>query len=103
MSFGALQINEEKISCNICTYDARFDHDNEVSVVRWNDNSVITLANNFEAVEPLGKAKRFNRTARRDVFIDQSYIVAQYNRYMGGVDLHDNAVANYPIQIREKT
>ncbi|KAK9685945.1 Transposase IS4 [Popillia japonica] len=29
-------------------------------------------------------------------------MIAQYNKYMGGVDLHDNGVSNYRINVRGK-
>lgn len=36
------------------------------------------------------------------ITIEQPQLIRQYNMFMGGVDLHDNAVSNYRISIRSK-
>lgn len=84
------------------TMDSRYDHVNEISVLRWNDNSVVTVATNCESTEPNVFVKRYNRKEKKYISIPQPNMIANYNKYMGGVDLHDNAVANYRINIRGK-
>ena len=45
-----------------------------IEVVRWNDNSVVTLCNNTEGVEPVGEVKR--RMKGRGVLdVQQPYVV----------------------------
>jgi len=83
-------------------YDCRFDKKNEVLVVKWNDNSVVTLATNFQAVEPVLTAKRFSRAERKVVSVTQPNVVAAYNANMGGVDLLDSFVAKYRIAVKGK-
>lgn len=83
-------------------YDYRFDKKNEVFAVKWNDNSVVTLATNFQAVEPVLVAKRFSRTERKVVNVTQPNLIAAYNANMGGVDLLDNFVAKYKIAVKGK-
>ena len=39
-------------------YDYRFDKSNEITIVRWKDNNIVTIASNFDHVEPLGKVKK---------------------------------------------
>ena len=41
------------------TYDYRYDQAGCLSVVRWNDNSVVTLASNFVGVNPQCVARRW--------------------------------------------
>lgn len=82
--------------------DARYDHTNEISVVRWNDNSVVTVASNCETADTTVSVKRYNRKEKKEVSVPQPKVIATYNKYMGGVDLHDNAVANYRITVRGK-
>lgn len=84
------------------TYDARYDYTNDISLVRWNDNAVVTVMSNFESVEPIVYVPRYNRKERKDVQVPQPNMIQKYNKYMGGVDLHDNGVANYRIKIRGK-
>ena len=46
--------------------------------------------------------KRFSKKERKFVTVTQPYIFNAYNKYMGGVDLADNGIANYRIAIRGK-
>lgn len=48
------------------------------------------------------RARRYDRKQRKMVAIEQPYLVNQYNKYMGGVDLFDNAMNNYRIRVRGK-
>lgn len=84
------------------SYDFVFDTKAEVSVVRWNDNSVVTVISNNCPVNPIGSAKRYDRKHRKEVNIPQPHVIQEYNKFMGGVDLHDNAIANYRIGVRGK-
>lgn len=83
-------------------YDFRYDKRNEVLAVKWNDNAVVTLATNFQAVEPVLKANRFSRADRKVVSVTQPNLIASYNANMGGVDLLDNFVAKYRIAVKGK-
>ena len=40
------------------TYNFRYDSANKILVVRWNDNSIVTLASNCQPVHPVGTSKR---------------------------------------------
>lgn len=40
-------------------FDYRYDKNNEVLLVRWKDNSVCTIATNFDTIEPMGTVKRW--------------------------------------------
>lgn len=83
-------------------YDFAVDQNSELTLVRWNDNSIVTVASNNFSVHPLANTKRYNRKERKDIQISQPNMIKQYNSYMGGVDLHDNAIANYRTSIRGK-
>lgn len=48
------------------------------------------------------QVRRFSRKERKNINIPQPHMISEYNRHMGGVDLLDNAVANYRISIRGK-
>lgn len=49
-----------------------------IEIVRWNDNSVVTLGSNAYGVEPLGNAKRWVKGKGRQN-ITQPAVVAAYN------------------------
>lgn len=70
--------------------------------VKWNDNSVVTLASNFQSVQPLLTTKRFSRSVRKVISVPQPNLIASYNAHMGGVDMLDNFVAKYRITVKGK-
>ena len=79
---------------SICTED--------ISLVRWKDNKVVTMVSNKHGIEPLQKTARWSKEEKKKVLVDMPAAVAVYNRTMGGVDLHDQFVANYRVRIRSK-
>nr|CAH7734201.1 unnamed protein product [Callosobruchus chinensis] len=84
------------------SYDFSFDAENEILLVRWNDNSVVTLATNNCKIEPLVAAKRYDRKEKKIISIPQPKLFAEYNKHKGGVDLHDNGISNYRIHVKGK-
>lgn len=84
------------------TYDYRVDEESSIIVVRWNDNSVVTLASSCHGVEPVGSAQRWSRAERSKVSIKQPHLIGQYNRNMGGVDGMDQNIGAYRITIRSR-
>jgi len=84
------------------SYDSTTDAKSGISVVRWKDNKVVTLASSFCGVLPLGKAKRYSRSERKKIDICQPKVVAVYNKGMGGVDRCDQNLSAYMINIRSK-
>lgn len=43
------------------SYDYRFDRKMEVPVVKWHDNKVISVMINYNGVDPLTMAQRYDR------------------------------------------
>lgn len=84
------------------TYDSQFDESTQISLVKWNDNSIVMAISTHYHVEPLSSAKRYDRKLKKEVSIPQPAVISTYNKYMGGVDLHDNGVANYRIGVMGK-
>lgn len=83
-------------------YDFSFDTEQKILLVRWNDNSVVTVATNNSTIEPLVNAKRYNRKEKKIDAVPQPKVIADYNQHMGGVDLHDNGICNYRINVKGK-
>jgi len=65
------------------TCDFRHDKNTGVVVVRWHDNSVVTVASNCYGVEPYGQAQRWSYAENKRVAIQQPHLIAQYNCNMG--------------------
>ncbi|XP_040573820.2 piggyBac transposable element-derived protein 3-like [Lepeophtheirus salmonis] len=73
-----------------------------VSLVKWKDNKVVSVASNKMRAQPLQKVKRWDRKQKKYIYIDIPNSICIYNKYMGGVDLFDQQVAAYRIRIRSK-
>lgn len=82
--------------------DHAFDKNNEILMVRWNDNAVVTVASNHEPIEPMHRAKRWDKKHNRMGSFDMPQLIHANNKRMGGVDLFDNAMNNYRIRVRGK-
>lgn len=83
-------------------FDHRFDKNNQILIVKWVDNSICTMASNFDSIEPLSKVRRWSKDQKAVVDVPQPLLYKNYNRGMGGVDLNDQSVNTYRIGIRGK-
>ncbi|CAH2101108.1 unnamed protein product [Euphydryas editha] len=68
------------------SYDYRFDKQNEILLVRWKDNSVCTIATNYDTIEPLGVVKRWPPVQCEIIDVNIPKLFQTYNKNMGGVD-----------------
>ena len=61
----------------------------------WNDNSAVIVASNKYPSTPLVQAKRWNKKEKKEMTVDMPNNIAQYNKYMGSVNLFDSALNLY--------
>lgn len=73
-----------------------------VSVVRWKDNSVVTVGSNCVGVDPITNVRRFSQSEKKYIQIPRPLVIGEYNRSMGGVDRLDQNVAEYRINLRNR-
>ena len=62
------------------SFDFAFDKKNEICAVRWNDDSVVTVMTNVGKIDPLLKAKRYNRKEKKTVEVQQPNVIQDYNK-----------------------
>ena len=84
------------------SYDYRRDTTAGITVVKWRDNKVLTLASPFVGVQPLTTMKRYDKVAKAKVDVPAPNIIKQYNIHMGGVDLADMLIALYRTPLKAK-
>jgi len=82
--------------------DHRCDKAGQLVVIRWHDNSPVTIASNVFGVQPVDKAKRWSNAAKKEVQVTQPAAVKHCNANMGGTDRMDQNVGCYRISIRSK-
>ncbi|KAJ4435821.1 hypothetical protein ANN_18440 [Periplaneta americana] len=80
-----------------------FRCDGDIYMCRWNDNSVVTLASNYQTHLPLGTTKRYSRQSKKRIDVPEPHKVRRYNKGMGGgVDVFDRLLSSYRPQLRGK-
>ena len=67
--------------------------DGTVYIVKWHDNSVVTIASNWESHIPVYKIRRQVKGAVKEV--SQPHLINSYNKGMGGVNLIDRLLEAY--------
>ncbi|XP_061397938.1 uncharacterized protein LOC133333661, partial [Musca vetustissima] len=74
--------------------------DRNVIVTLWFDNRTVNLGSNFVGIAKQDKVKRWDKNKNGFVVIDRPEVVRMYNESMGGVDLLDQMIQYYRINIR---
>ncbi|CAG4964815.1 unnamed protein product, partial [Parnassius apollo] len=74
----------------------------DVSTVAWKDNKIVVLASTFAGQKPEADVRRWDKQKSKYVTIKRPYVVGEYNRHMGGVDLIDSIMGIYKIRLRSK-
>ncbi|XP_036340519.1 piggyBac transposable element-derived protein 3-like [Rhagoletis pomonella] len=77
------------------SYHQITDEKSYITLIRYNDNNVVTVASSCEGVAPMGSAQRWSSNQKRKIAIQQPSCIQQYNRYMGGTDRLDQNVGCY--------
>jgi len=70
--------------------------EDNITVMRWQDNRPVHVISTYAGAEPEDEAERWDRKTRTTVHVPRPFAIAEYNRFMGGVDLCDRMVAHYP-------
>jgi Transposase IS4 len=83
-------------------YDYRSDRHSHLTILQWNDNSVVSIASNFACDLPLKTVQRWSKKEKKFIQVTQPNIISLYNQNMGGVDRADQNVAKYRISMRTK-
>ena len=82
--------------------DSVNDKKSNVTLVRWKDNKVVTVALTLYGKEPMKIARRYIKDQGVRVEIDQPNAISFYNKTMGGVDRMDQNTGACMINISNK-
>ena len=84
------------------SFDSLVLNSPKMVAVRWFDNRPVTLSSTFVGPLPVQKVRRWDKASKSYGEIDRPFMVDQYNRSLGGVDLLDAFVAQYRFQLRSE-
>ena len=82
--------------------DHLLNPDGKIILLRWNDNSVVTLGSTKHGIAPLKNVQRFFQSEKKHIQVPYPDAVVQYNKNMGGTDRMDQNIANHRVNIHMK-
>ena len=97
---GPLRPKKEMEKLERGAFDVVNDKNSNLTLVRWKDNKVVTVASTFVGKMPLRKAHRYVKAQNGRAEIDQPQSIFLYNKGMGGVDRVDKNISSYMIGLR---
>ena len=84
------------------TFDTKVERDANIVAVRWYDTRSVILLSTYAGPEPVDTVERRGKTKKEKVVVKRPFIVAQYNKFMGGIDLMDSFVAKYKYHMKSR-
>ena len=99
MHIGKRKVNKKR-GRGAISMQATFD----IAIVRWIDNSIVTMASNAYGVHPSATANRVASVdkKRMKVSVTSPKVFSMYNKYMSGVDRFDENVDSERVSFRGK-
>lgn len=94
-------IDKRKVRGYMQTATARTKN-NKISLTRWKDNAVVTVASTLYGQSPIGTSSRWSKAEKKKVEIPTPNAIKMYNKNMGGVDRMDQNINAYRISVRGK-
>jgi len=78
------------------------DTKNNMCLVRWTDNAVVTAESNIHGQHPSKNVTRWSAKDKKKIQVAQPDVINQYNKYMGETDKMDQNCNCYRINVRSK-
>ena len=73
--------------------------DDGICIVRWVDNSVVTITSTCNEVQPLSNVSQYSATDKEKIYVSRPSVFGAYNSAMGGTDRMDQNVGYYRIGV----
>ena len=84
------------------SYDEYTDMNSNVTMIRWLDNRVVTLASTYLDSVPMDTVKRWDSKTKKHIEVRRPHAIAMYNAHMGGIDLNDMLQSMYQNQRKSR-
>ncbi|XP_047493846.1 piggyBac transposable element-derived protein 2-like isoform X2 [Penaeus chinensis] len=82
--------------------DCQVRNDNKVAVTAWYGKKMVLMASNEFSIDDEDVCQRWSKASNTHVGMKRPRVVREYNRAMGGVDVHDQIVSYYKSPNRTK-
>ncbi|XP_064630946.1 piggyBac transposable element-derived protein 3-like [Lineus longissimus] len=82
--------------------DSCVETKSDAVIVKWYDNKSVTLLSSYAREQPMDTCTRWDKKKKEKIIVDRPFIVKEYNRFMGGIDLIDACVARYKYHMRSR-
>lgn len=83
-------------------WHSALEKEDGISVIKWMDNSIVSVASTANGVSPVSKVKRYSQKEKKIILVPQPQAIKQYNAHMGGTDRMDEDINAYRVGIRGK-
>ncbi|KAF2882473.1 hypothetical protein ILUMI_23698, partial [Ignelater luminosus] len=84
------------------TYDFQYDKENNIIVVKWMDNAVVSAASTVFGIQPITQVQRYSQRQKKKITVRRPSTITNYNKYMGEADRMDQNISAYRVSIRAK-
>nr|XP_054928570.1 piggyBac transposable element-derived protein 2-like [Dermacentor andersoni] len=84
------------------SHDFKITEEEDVVIVRWHDNGPVNMISTLVGVGNPTKVKRWSDSAKEHVDLACPQVIAEYNKFMGGVNKLDFLMSLYPLYTRTK-
>ena len=83
-------------------HDVSVCEENNVAVVRWVDNIVVSITSTYVGAQPLKTGPLWSKGTKQKIDVPCPKAVSEYNQTMGGVDKFDHLCELYRASSRAK-
>ncbi|XP_043465716.1 piggyBac transposable element-derived protein 1-like [Leptopilina heterotoma] len=84
------------------TFIAKHEKNSGVNYITVKDSKQVSILSTLAGVTPMSSVRRYSSEEKRKIDISFPNAITQYNKFMGGVDLHDAHCSNLMSCIRSK-
>lgn len=76
--------------------------DDNITVLRWQDTKPVHTVSTYAGAHPEDTVKRYDRKSKEKIDVTRPFVIQEYNKFTGGVDMMERMIAYYPHGFKNK-
>ncbi|KAK2709556.1 hypothetical protein QYM36_013282 [Artemia franciscana] len=72
-----------------------------ITVLRWKNNNLVALCCSYAGYPPADVVERWSSSEKKKLGVERPFLVKEYNKCMGVVDLLDSLTSHYRNDFRK--